>query len=143
MGNVIQGEIVPTQAIIPARRKELDVDAKRAAQRARLDKQAAAMRERAARERAKIRRANGKIAGAHRTQRAMIERARKISMDGVLYETLTKDRAGRISKALLDKAEDGDMRAIELVFDRVDGKAAQHVESNSQTRLHVTFERLG
>lgn len=50
-------------------------------------------------------------------------------------------RMRRIARALLNKAEEGDMPAIKEVFDRLDGKPAQTVDMNVEKRTASDYTR--
>ena len=46
----------------------------------------------------------------------------------VIFERATPLKMGRVVDTLIAKAQDGDMRAIDILLDRVLGKATQHIE---------------
>jgi hypothetical protein len=139
MGNSIDAEIV-TEAIVPAPRKRiyLDPDHKIAQLEAKKERQRGFRKGKLSEAQAR-----GLELGREKLAEKRLERKKQLSMDAELFRELSKRDSKEISAAVIQKAKEGDMRAIEFIFDRVDGKAAQHVESNSKTQLHVTFERLG
>ena len=50
------------------------------------------------------------------------------------------DNAYKIVNALIDKARDGDLRAIEIILDRLDGKAVQEFHANVDTNYNRSIK---
>jgi len=49
------------------------------------------------------------------------------------------ERAEKILEALLVKAEKGDLKAVEIIMDRIDGKAKQHIGIEPQRTIVIDF----
>ena len=49
-------------------------------------------------------------------------------------------RAQKIVEILSTKATDGDLKAIEMVLDRIDGKPNQHITSENDNKIVVEHE---
>ena len=49
-------------------------------------------------------------------------------------------RAQEIVNMLSEKASDGDLKAIEMIFDRLEGKATQHIDSTNENKLIIEHE---
>ena len=62
----------------------------------------------------------------------------------VVYESATPLKMKRVMDALLIKAQDGDLRAIEIVMDRTLGKAMQHIEvtTHDSTPHQVLLQQI-
>ena len=68
------------------------------------------------------------------------QRVDELSFLNTLERAILQDKAGRLRKAaerLLDLAASGDLKAMNELFDRVDGKAKQQMEV--QLDANVTF----
>jgi len=49
-------------------------------------------------------------------------------------------RAEEIISMLSERAEDGDLKAIEMILDRLDGKPTQHIDSVNENKLIIEHE---
>jgi hypothetical protein len=69
--------------------------------------------------------------------REMLEEEIEVIIDGVKSK---KQFQEVIIRKLVKKANDGDLRAIQEIFDRTEGKAKQEVKSETKTELSVKFD---
>jgi hypothetical protein len=67
----------------------------------------------------------------------MLEEEIEVIIDGVKSK---KQFQEVIIRKLVKKANDGDLRAIQEIFDRTEGKAKQEVKSETKTELSVKFD---
>ena len=66
--------------------------------------------------------------------------------DAIRKEVLSRKRLAKLAKALVDKAEQGDMQAMKEMGDRMEGKVAQVVEGSGpqgEILAKVTVEFVG
>lgn len=70
--------------------------------------------------------------------REMLEEEIEVNIDGVKSK---KQFQEVIIRKLLKKANDGDIRAIMEIFDRVDGKAKQTIEQSGGTSITVKWDQ--
>ena len=121
-------DIVPeTTAIVPRKRNYLD---ERKTRRGRPFKSG------------ELTEAQKKGLAAGRERLAAKREMQKVSLDQMLGIRMTKRAAQEIVDKAIQDAREGNHQARVFIWERQDGKAVQQVESNSSTRLHVTFERL-
>lgn len=70
------------------------------------------------------------------------KRALKILTDRVRMElTQNPHRVGKIAEAIISRAEEGDLTAATMIFDRLEGKPLQTMEINSTTVTLTPAER--
>lgn len=60
-----------------------------------------------------------------------------------LTKELTPATATRLAQTLIREALDGNMKAMEMVWDRVEGKAVQVNENRGSGELTIRIERVG
>jgi len=56
------------------------------------------------------------------------------------FDSEDMSRAERLMQVLEGKAMDGDLKAIDMILDRVDGKAVQHIDSTNENKVIVEHE---
>jgi hypothetical protein len=64
----------------------------------------------------------------------MLEEELEVIIDGVKVKKAFKDL---IVRKLIKKANDGDLRAIQEIFDRVEGKAKQEIQHDINTGIGI------
>jgi hypothetical protein len=64
----------------------------------------------------------------------MLEEELEVVIDGVKVKKTFKDL---IVRKLIKKANDGDLRAIQEIFDRVEGKAKQEIQHDINTGIGI------
>ena len=67
---------------------------------------------------------------------------RGVSLVSKLKSMLSDDpeRVTKILESVIKKAEKGDLKAVEIVLDRVDGKPTQTIEQNNKHTLTEGFD---
>lgn len=68
--------------------------------------------------------------------REMLDEEIEVNIDG---EKTKKKFADIIVRKLVKKAHDGDLRAIQEIFDRTEGKSRQEVNGDFQHKLEITW----
>lgn len=70
--------------------------------------------------------------------REMLEEEIEVNIDGVKERKKLQDL---IIRKLIKKANDGNLRAIEQIFDRVEGKPNQKIQQDGKTDITVRWDK--
>jgi len=66
------------------------------------------------------------------------KKKRGVSLVSKLKKMLSKDpdRVTKILEKIISKAESGDLKAIDMVLDRIDGKPTQTIDQNTEITIN-------
>lgn len=69
-------------------------------------------------------------------------RNRMEKLNRALLQSVKADDVTRIARAMVDSAQEGDVKAAQLIFDRVLGKVAQQIDFNDVTERKTAGELI-